>query len=92
MNLSSEEILKFHQMLTDLALYPHTINELKFFNNCKRYREFADQAGRMLTRSDEPGLFYWFETNKERFIGYDDNRKIYFRNLLSFLTERLGNF
>ena len=91
-NLGSDEILKFHQMLTDLALYPHTINELKFFNNCKRYREFANQAGRMLTRSDEPGLFYWFETNKERFMGYDDNRKIYFRNLLSFLTEWLGDF
>lgn len=91
-NLSSEEILKFHQMLTDLALYPHTINELKFFNNCKRYREFANQAGRMLTRSDEPGLFYWFETNKERFMGYDDNRKIYFKNLLSYLAEKLGEF
>ena len=91
-NLSSEEILKFHQMLTDLALYPHTINELKFFNNCKRYREFANQARRMLTRSDEPGLFYWFETNKERFMGYDDNRKIYFKNLLSYLAEKLGDF
>lgn len=91
-NLSSEEILKFHQMLTDLALYPHTINELKFFNNCKRYREFANQAERMLTHSDEPGLFYWFETNKERFMSYDDNRKIYFKNLLSFLTDKLGDF
>ena len=91
-NLSSEEILKFHQMLTDLALYPHTVNEFKFFNNCKRYREFANQARRMLTRSDEPGLFYWFETNKERFMGYDDNRKIYFKNLLSYLAEKLGDF
>jgi len=91
-NLSSDEILKFHQMLTDLALYPHTHNELKFFNNCNRYREFAVQAGRMLTHSDEPGLFAWFEGNKERFLTYEDNRKIYFKNLLSFLTDKLGYF
>lgn len=89
-NLSSEEILSFHALMQELKLVPHNTQERKFLNNCDTFKSFVKESGRMLTKSDDTGLFMWFRINKSKYMEYDDNRHIYFKDLINFLKEDLG--
>lgn len=89
-NLSSDEILKFHQMMTDFEHIPHTVTEKKFLDNCERYKGFVLQTGRTLEKSDEKSLYYWFTGNLNKYISYDDNRRLYFKELINFLQDKIG--
>lgn len=88
-NLSSDEILKFHQMMKDFENIPHTVTEKKFLDNCERYKGFVQQTGRMLDKSDEKSLYYWFAGNLRRYTSYEDNRRLYFKELINFLREEI---
>lgn len=89
-NLSSDEILKFHQMLKDFEKIPHTVTEKKFLDNCERYKGFVQQTGRMLDKSDEKSLYYWFIGNLKKYTSYEDNRRLYFKELINFLQDEIG--
>lgn len=89
-NLSSEEILSFHALMQELKLFPHNTQERKFLNNCDTYKSFVKQSGRMLTKSDDTGLFTWFRINISKYMEYEDNRHNYFKDLIDFLKEDLG--
>lgn len=89
-NLSSDEILKFHQMMKDFEKIPHTITEKKFLDNCERYKGFVLQTGRMLDKSDEKSLYYWFIGNLRKYASYEDNRRLYFKDLINYLQDKIG--
>lgn len=86
-NLESDEIIKYHNMITELQDIPHTSYEFNFLINCNRYRDFVTQTGRMISREDDQQLHYWFYINKGRYMNYNDNRCKYFKDLLYFLSE-----
>lgn len=90
-NLSSDEILKFHQMMKDFKDIPHTVTEKKFLDNCERYKCFVKQTGRMLERSDEKSLHNWFTKNLSKYTSYEDNRQQYFKELINFLQDEMGS-
>ena len=90
-NLSSVEILKFHQLMNDLERVPHTVIEKKFLENCNRYKGFVRQSGRMLNLDDEKSLYYWFVGNTKRYMSYDDNRRYYFKELINFLQNEIDS-
>ena len=91
-NLSSDEILKFHQMMTDFEKIPHTVTEKNFLDNCDQYKGFVLQTGRMLDRSDEKSLYNWFTGNLRKYTSYEDNRRLYFKELINFLQDIIGGF
>lgn len=88
-NLSSEEIISFHNLMEELSSIPHNMAEKRFLNNCEAYREFVKQTGRMLMKKDDESLFTWFRTHSLRYVTYDDNRRQYFKELINFLQEHL---
>lgn len=90
-NLSSDEILKFHQMMEEFNKTPHTVIEKKFLDNCERYKSFVLQTGRMLDESDEKSLYNWFIGNMRKYTSYEDNRRLYFKELINFLQDEIGD-
>lgn len=91
-NLSSKEILQFHQMMKDFENIPHTSTERKFLENCERYKGFVRQTGRMINQDDEKALYYWFIVNMKKFTSFEDNRQKYFKELIKFLQQELGGY
>ena len=86
-NLSSEEIIEFHQMMKDFERIPHTLTEKKFLDNCERYKGFVKQTRRMISLKDDKTLYYWFMGNMKRYTTYEDQRRLYFKELINFLQE-----
>ena len=91
-NLSSKEILQFHQMMKDFENIPHTSTERKFLENCERYKGFVRQTGRMINQDDAKALYYWFIVNMKKFTSFEDNRQKYFKELIKFLQQELGGY
>lgn len=88
-NLSSEEILKFHQMMNDFEKIPHTAKEKHFLENCELYKGYVRQFGRMLSIKDEKSLYCWFVGNLKKYMSYEDNRRFYFKELILFLQDEI---
>lgn len=86
--LNSEEILIFHNLMKKYEKVPHTLFEKKFLKNCNLYMAFYKQSGRLLTQGDDKTLFSWFENNKEKYNLYTDNRKLYFQELINYLSKQ----
>lgn len=89
-NLSSDEILRFHQMMEDFEHIPHTVTEKRFLENCERYKGFVLQTGRLIDKSDVKSLYYWFRANLSKYISYKDNRHLYFKELINFIQNEIG--
>ena len=76
--------------MKDFEKIPHTITEKKFLDNCERYKGFVLQTGRMLDKSDEKSLYYWFIGNLRKYASYEDNRRLYFKDLINYLQDKIG--
>jgi hypothetical protein len=89
--LSSEEILKFYNLMKELDEIPHNKREKDFLDNCVFYKEYALHVGRILTPEDDKKLYSWFVLNAKKFLTYKDNRCRYFKDLINFLQENIMN-
>jgi hypothetical protein len=78
-------------MMEEFNKTPHTVIEKKFLDNCERYKSFVLQTGRMLDESDEKSLYNWFIGNMRKYSSYEDNRRLYFKELINFLQDEIGD-
>ncbi|MBE6331967.1 MAG: hypothetical protein E7070_06650 [Bacteroidales bacterium] len=67
--------------------YPQTGFEIAFMENCNRVKEIILTYHRLPTRKEEPEVFNWLYKYKEKYEVYEDQRKIYFQNLLKFIQS-----
>lgn len=88
-NLSSDEILKFDALEKELAHYPQNATEYNFLQNCNLYKKYVERTNHMLTESDDKDLFNWFYNSSRNYINFSDNRNIYFRHLLQYISQLL---
>lgn len=87
--LLPDEIIKFDTLEKELAHYPHNTNEYNFLHNCNLYKMFVEGNNRMLEETDDPELFKWFYSASRYYTTYNDNRNLYFKQLLQYLSSKL---
>lgn len=95
LNHSEDDHDNQKQRLTELrdklSSYPRTTKEIKFLRDCENYKQFVTQNGRMVELWDDPILSAWFKKWIDGHKRLTDGRKRHFENLLSFLTDTLGD-
>ncbi len=88
-DLTSDEILKIDALGKELSNYPHNATEYIFLQRCDLFKNFVEGNNRMLTKEDDPDLNKWFYNSSRNYSTYNDNRTIYFSQLLQDISKVL---
>lgn len=87
--LTSEEILKIDALGKELSYYPHNAIEYNFLQKCNLFKKFVESNKRMITKDDDQELNKWFYASSQNYSTYNDNRKMYFSQLLQYVSKVL---
>ena len=88
-DLTSDEILRIDALGKELSNYPHNATEYIFLQRCNLFKKFVEGNNRMLTKEDDPDLNKWFYNSSRNYSTYNDNRTIYFSQLLQYISKVL---
>lgn len=95
--LTDDQIEEFSNTIKwlDKFHYPRNSNERNFLRQCELYKNFVSDTGRMVAQDDDASLNSWFSRANQNFAKWNDNRQVYFKELIKFislkLSENLGN-
>lgn len=87
--LTSDEILKIDALGKELSNYPHNATEYNFLQKCNLFKKFVESNKRMITKDDDQELNKWFYASSQNYSTYNDNRKMYFSQLLQYVSKVL---
>lgn len=65
--------------------YPQSALEVTFLENCESVKEIIQKKHRLPQKDDDHELFSWLRHYLSRYQIYDDQRKIYFEDLLRYI-------
>ena len=88
---NKEQARRILGVLSEFASYPHNETEYVFQQMCSDYRYFINNVYRLpeLDSIDdkEQELAAWFNRSLLKYNSFKDNRKLYFQELLGFLSD-----
>lgn len=89
LDITEEQLDLFHRLIQHFErnYIPRTGFEIEFFNNCLSYKSFIKTYHILPNRDNGTELYYWLIRSKENFNSYTDFRRIYFTDLLSYISS-----
>ena len=90
--LTDEQIEEFSETIKwlDQFHYPRNSNERNFLRQCELYKNFVSDTGRMVAQDDDASLNSWFSRANQNFSKWKDNRQVYFKELIKFISAKLS--
>jgi hypothetical protein len=85
LDLTTEEIHAFNNVLDEYKEYLVTSVEYTFFRKCEDFRIYIEDNMEFPTHKKEPCLYFWFLKYKDKYLEFNDRRKYYFEDLLNLL-------
>jgi hypothetical protein len=86
---SEEEAIQIKELQKEYSYYPHNVPEYDFWNMCTDFKNFVRKNSRLpemaSSRKKEKELATWFDKMLRKREPYEDNRRLYFADLLSCL-------
>lgn len=84
-DVSEEQIKLLQDFIQSKSDLPASGREVNFYKTCREYLNFVEQNFELPTRLSP--LYFWFSKNIKIYNEFEDNRKVYFFNLLKELNS-----
>lgn len=86
---SEEEINKLNKSINyyENLNYPRNAFEAEFLNKCKEFKEFILENHCMPSQMHGKELYRWMRRSKDNMNSYTDKRRLYFLDLLSYISS-----
>ena len=89
LEITEEQLIQFNNMVSyyESKYIPRSGYEIEFLNNCNDYKAFIKMFYILPDRNNGEELYYWLIRSKENYNSYTDFRRIYFSDLLTFISS-----
>lgn len=87
MTITLEREVAFNAMVTRNADYMVNGTEYSFYRRCDEYKAFLDENMELPTMETDTVLYRWFHNNIKTYMEFDDRRKGYFEDLISYIES-----
>lgn len=87
LDVTDEQVNLLEEFIASTSHLPSNGREVKFYRNCQEYLDFVKENFELPNRNDSQTLYFWFHKNLPEYKNYDDNRTIFFKNLLNELSS-----
>ena len=87
MTITLEREVAFNAMIARNADYMVNGTEYSFYRRCDEYKAFLDENMELPTMETDAVLYRWFHNNIKIYMEFDDRRKGYFEDLISYIES-----
>ena len=89
LEITEEQLIQFNNMVSyyESRYIPRSGYEIEFLNNCNDYNAFIKMFYILPDRNNGEELYYWLIRSKENYNSYTDFRRMYFSDLLTFISS-----
>lgn len=89
LEITEEQLIQFNNMVSyyESRYIPRSGYEIEFLNNCNDYKAFIKMFHIPPDRNNGEELYYWLIRSKENYNSYTDFRRVYFSDLLTFISS-----
>ena len=87
MTITLEREVAFNAMIARNADYMVNGTEYSFYRRCDEYKAFLDENMELPTMETDTVLYRWFHNNIKIYMEFDDRRKGYFEDLISYIES-----
>lgn len=84
---TEEQVLSLQTFLSENRTIPQNGIEYNFKQMCDEIKVMVAKSFTLPTPSDNIREYSWLKKNLEKYVTYEDNRKVYFEDLLNFLKD-----
>ena len=84
---TDEQLSSLQDFLDSSKSLPQNGTEYNFKQMCDQIKVIVNQTFSLPNVIDHPSEYQWLRKNLEKFASYEDNRKSYFEDLLSYLKD-----
>lgn len=84
---TEEQLSSLQEFLDCNKSLPQNGTEYNFKQMCDQIKVIVNQTFNLPNVVDHPSEYQWLRKNLEKYISYEDNRKSYFEELLSYLKD-----
>ncbi len=86
-DITEDQVNKLKKILLENKTIPQNGTEYGFKQMCDQIRVIVAQSFSLPKLSDNRSEYLWLKKNLEKYLTYEDNRKLYFEELLSYLRN-----
>lgn len=84
---TEEQVNTLNNFLSDQRYLPQNGTEYNFKQMCDEIKVIVSQSFALPTASENLREYSWLHKNIRKYATYEDNRKLYFEELLAYLTD-----
>lgn len=84
---TDKQLSSLQDFLDSNKSLPQNGNEYNFKQMCDQIKVIVNQTFSLPNVIDHPSEYQWLRKNLEKYTSYEDNRKSYFEDLLSYLKD-----
>ena len=84
-NATNDQLKSLEEFMEKNKTLPQNGFEYKFKQMCDQIKIFVFQNFTLPKLKTNPTEYFWFKKNLDKYKTFEDNRKLYFENLLSYL-------
>lgn len=85
--ITPEREAEFNAMVQRNEAYMINGTEYAFYRRCDDYKVYLDDNMELPTLDTEPSLYRWFHNNYKSYMSFEDRRKGYFEDLISYIES-----
>ena len=85
--ITPEREAEFNAMVQRNEAYMINGTEYAFYRRCDDYKVYLDENMELPTLDTEPSLYRWFHNNYKSYMSFEDRRKGYFEDLISYIES-----
>lgn len=84
---TEEQLLSLQDFLNEYKTVPQNGTEYNFKQMCNQIKVIVNQIFELPNATDHQSEYQWLRKNIEKYTTYEDNRRIYFEDLLLYLRD-----
>ena len=85
--ITPEREAEFNAMVQRNEAYMINGTEYAFYRRCDDYKVYLDDNMELPTMDTEPSLYRWFHSHYKSYMSFEDKRKSYFEDLISYIES-----
>ena len=82
LDVTEEQVNLLEEFISSTSHLPSNGREVKFYRNCQEYLDFVKENFELPNRNNAQTLYFWFHKNLSNYKNYEDNRTVFFQNLI----------
>ena len=82
LDVTEEQVNLLEEFISSTSHLPSNGREVKFYRNCQEYLDFVKKNFELPNRNNAQTLYFWFHKNLSNYKNYEDNRTVFFQNLI----------